>query len=44
MGAEVIAVADSLRFGDLSLPQTHWIHRGVVAGIAGYGNPIGIRI
>jgi len=42
MGAEVIAVADSLRFGDINRPQTHWIHEGVVGGIAGYGNPLGI--
>lgn len=42
MGAEVIAVADSLRFGDISRPKTHWIHEGVVSGIAGYGNPLGI--
>lgn len=42
MGAEVIAVADSLRFGALSRAKTHWIHEGVVAGIAGYGNPLGI--
>lgn len=42
MGAEVIAVADSLRFGDINRPKTHWIHDGVVSGIAGYGNPLGI--
>ncbi|MBA3660113.1 MAG: phosphoribosylformylglycinamidine synthase subunit PurL [Gammaproteobacteria bacterium] len=42
MGAEVIAVADSLRFGDLSHSKTHFIHQGVVAGIAGYGNPLGV--
>lgn len=42
MGAEVIAVADSLRFGDLERAKTHWIHEGVVSGIAGYGNPLGI--
>lgn len=42
MGAEVIAVADSLRFGDINRPKTHWLHEGVVAGIAGYGNPLGI--
>lgn len=42
MGAEVIALADGLRFGDLSNPKTHWIHSGVVAGIGGYGNPIGV--
>ena len=42
MGAEVIAVADSLRFGDINRPKTHWVHEGVVSGIAGYGNPLGI--
>lgn len=42
MGAEVIAVADSLRFGDINRAKTHWIHAGVVGGIAGYGNPIGV--
>ncbi|TAL64252.1 MAG: phosphoribosylformylglycinamidine synthase subunit PurL, partial [Legionella sp.] len=42
MGGEVIAVADSLRFGEINRPQTQWIQEGVVAGIAGYGNPLGI--
>jgi phosphoribosylformylglycinamidine synthase II len=42
MGAEVIAVADSLRFGDIHRAKTHWIHEGVVSGIAGYGNPLGV--
>ncbi|MFQ6613973.1 MAG: phosphoribosylformylglycinamidine synthase subunit PurL [Fidelibacterota bacterium] len=42
MGAEVIAVSDSLRFGDIQAPRTLWIHEGVVEGIAGYGNPLGI--
>lgn len=42
MGAEVIAVADSLRFGDIQRAKTHWIRDGVVSGIAGYGNPLGI--
>lgn len=42
MGAEVIAVADSLRFGDINRSRTHWIHDGVVSGIAGYGNPLGV--
>ena len=42
MGAQVIAVADALRFGDINSPKTKWIHDGVVAGIAGYGNPIGV--
>jgi len=42
MGAEVIAIADSLRFGEINRPRTHWIQEGVVSGIAGYGNPLGI--
>lgn len=42
MGGEVIAVADGLRFGDISRQKTSWIQEGVVAGIAGYGNPIGV--
>ena len=42
MGAQVIAVADALRFGDINSPKTKWIHDGVVAGIAGYGNPLGV--
>ncbi|MCC6712020.1 MAG: phosphoribosylformylglycinamidine synthase subunit PurL [Candidatus Dadabacteria bacterium] len=42
MGARPIAILDSLRFGDPSLPKTKYITEGVVAGIAGYGNCIGI--
>jgi phosphoribosylformylglycinamidine synthase subunit PurL len=42
MGAEVIALGDGLRFGDISRQKTRWIQEGVVAGIAGYGNPIGV--
>jgi len=42
MGAEVIAIADGLRFGALQQQKTHWIAQGVVSGIAGYGNPIGV--
>ncbi|HJM33624.1 MAG TPA: AIR synthase related protein, partial [Candidatus Marinimicrobia bacterium] len=42
MGAEVIACTDSFRFGDINNNKTKWIHNGVVAGIAGYGNPLGI--
>jgi phosphoribosylformylglycinamidine synthase len=42
MGAEVVAVGDGLRFGDLKNSKTKWIHEGVVSGIAGYGNPLGI--
>lgn len=42
MGAEVIAVADSLRFGERHRPKTRWLQQGVVRGIAGYANPLGI--
>lgn len=42
MGAQVIAVADPLRFGDISENKSKWIANGVVSGIAGYGNPIGV--
>ncbi len=42
MGAKVIAVADPLRFGEISSNKTKWIVGGVVSGIGGYGNPIGI--
>src|SRR3990167_9216761 len=42
MGAEVIALADGLRFGEITRSKTCWLHDGVVSGIAGYGNPIGV--
>ena len=42
MGAEVVAVGDGLRFGEIGNNKTKWIHDGVVSGIAGYGNPLGI--
>ncbi len=42
MGAEVFALADGLRFGDICLKKTNEISAGVVAGIGGYGNPIGV--
>ena len=42
MGAEVIACTDSFRFGEIKNNKTKWIHDGVVAGVAGYGNPLGI--
>jgi len=42
MGAEVIALADGLRFGDVHQAKTKWIQAGVVAAIGGYGNPIGV--
>ncbi len=42
MGARPIALMDSLRFGPLSQAHNKSIMEGVVSGIAGYGNSIGI--
>ncbi|MER3445855.1 MAG: phosphoribosylformylglycinamidine synthase subunit PurL, partial [Candidatus Dadabacteria bacterium] len=42
MGARPIALLDSLRFGDLGLTKTKYLVEGVVSGIAGYGNCVGI--
>jgi phosphoribosylformylglycinamidine synthase subunit PurL len=42
MGARPIALLDSLRFGPLDTAQNRRILEGVVAGIGGYGNSIGI--
>jgi len=42
MGARPIACLDPLRFGDPSKPRTRYLLGGVVAGIAGYGNCLGI--
>jgi phosphoribosylformylglycinamidine synthase II len=42
MGARPIAVMDSLRFGDLHHPDTHRVVPGVVAGVGGYGNCLGL--
>jgi phosphoribosylformylglycinamidine synthase subunit PurL len=42
MGARPIALLNSLRFGSLDAPATRRLLEGVVAGIAGYGNSIGI--
>jgi phosphoribosylformylglycinamidine synthase II len=42
MGARPIALMNSLRFGSLDDPRVRRNMEGVVAGIAGYGNSIGI--
>ncbi len=42
MGARPIALLNSLRFGSLDTPGAARLLEGVVAGIAGYGNSIGI--
>ncbi len=42
MGARPIALLDSLRFGEPDHPKSKFLVKGVVAGIAGYGNCMGI--
>ncbi|MDR7556040.1 MAG: phosphoribosylformylglycinamidine synthase subunit PurL [Armatimonadota bacterium] len=42
MGARPIALLDALRFGPLDEPRARRLLAGVVAGIAGYGNAIGV--
>ena len=42
MGARPVALMDSLRFGRWEHPKTRGLVHGVVAGIAGYGNCMGI--
>jgi phosphoribosylformylglycinamidine synthase subunit PurL len=42
MGARPIALLDSLRFGGLDTAKNRHLMRGVVAGIAGYGNCMGV--
>jgi phosphoribosylformylglycinamidine synthase subunit PurL len=42
MGARPIASMNSLRFGDPSHPRTPFLVKGVVGGIGGYGNSIGV--
>ncbi|WP_096438889.1 phosphoribosylformylglycinamidine synthase subunit PurL [Alteribacter populi] len=42
MGARPVALLNSLRFGELGTPRVNYLFEQVVAGIAGYGNCIGI--
>ena len=42
MGARPIASLNSLRFGRIDHPRTRYLVSGVVAGIGGYGNCIGV--
>lgn len=42
MGAEVIGVADPLRFGRLENEHCRYVAQSVVDGIAAYGNAIGV--
>ena len=42
MGARPIALMDPLRFGPLDDARTRYLVEGVVAGISGYGNAVGV--
>jgi phosphoribosylformylglycinamidine synthase len=42
MGARPIAILDPLRFGPADAPDTKRVLPGIVAGIGGYGNCIGV--
>jgi phosphoribosylformylglycinamidine synthase len=42
MGARPIALMDPLRFGPLDDPRTRYLFEGVVSGISGYGNSVGV--
>ncbi|WP_308282917.1 phosphoribosylformylglycinamidine synthase subunit PurL [Pseudonocardia nigra] len=42
MGARPVAVADPLRFGSADAPDTARVLPGVVAGVGGYGNSLGL--
>ena len=42
MGARPVALLDPLMFGPLRDPRNRWLFGGVVAGIGGYGNCIGV--
>ena len=42
MGARPIAVMDPLCFGPLSDPRSRFLFEGVVRGISGYGNAVGV--
>ncbi len=42
MGARPVAVMDSLRFGDVGHPDTARLVPGIVAGVGGYGNCLGL--
>ena len=42
MGARPVAVMDPLRFGPLEEADTHRVLPGIVAGVGGYGNCLGL--
>ena len=42
MGARPVALWDQIRFGPLDAPKNRYLLGGVVAGIASYGNAVGV--
>ena len=42
MGARPVAILNALRFGEPGHPKTRHLVSGVVAGIGGYGNCVGV--
>ncbi|KKQ71772.1 MAG: phosphoribosylformylglycinamidine synthase II (FGAM synthase II), phosphoribosylformylglycinamidine synthase [Candidatus Peregrinibacteria bacterium GW2011_GWC2_39_14] len=42
MGGRVIGTLDPLRFGEITDHTSRWVANGVISGISGYGNPIGV--
>lgn len=42
MGARPVALMNALRFGDITHPKTKHLVSGVVKGIGGYGNCVGV--
>jgi phosphoribosylformylglycinamidine synthase subunit PurL len=42
MGARPVALLDSLRFGPLTTPRNRYLFHGIVGGVGGYGNCLGI--
>ena len=44
MGARPVAQLNSLRFGNINSDKTKWLLKGVVKGIADYGNAFGVPV
>ena len=42
MGARPIGLWNQIRFGNLDNPHNRYLFKGVVSGIAGYGNAVGV--
>ncbi len=42
MGARPMALFDSLHVGPLDDPRNRWILEGIVSGVSGYGNSVGV--